>query len=174
MNRMFTAALPLVLAFASVAQAGHFFHRHRVYQAHTPVVGNYVSEASKPLKAEEPPADLVQVTVAKAEMPIESQLVASVNEHRARYGLRALVVDPALQVAARAHSAWMARNHSLSHSNAMTENISMGRPDVGSVMAAWMNSSGHRANILGGYNYIGVAAERADNGTIYWTQQFSR
>ena len=40
-------------------------------------------------------------------------------------------------------------------------------------MNAWMNSAGHRANILSAsYNQIGVGVAKAANGTYYWTQMF--
>jgi uncharacterized protein YkwD len=40
-------------------------------------------------------------------------------------------------------------------------------------MNAWMNSPGHRNNILSSiYNQIGVGVAKASNGTFYWTQQF--
>ena len=40
-------------------------------------------------------------------------------------------------------------------------------------MRAWMNSPGHRANILSkNYTQIGVGAAKKSNGTLYWTQEF--
>ena len=39
-------------------------------------------------------------------------------------------------------------------------------------MNAWMNSSGHRANILGNYDYIGIGVA-VKNGVYYWTQFFA-
>jgi uncharacterized protein YkwD len=57
----------------------------------------------------------------------------------------------------------------------VAENIAMGQPHSSDVVRSWMNSSGHRANILnGGHLRIGVAAYRTDNGTIFWCQQFRR
>ena len=53
------------------------------------------------------------------------------------------------------------------------ENIAYGQRTPEEVMDAWMNSSGHRANILGQqYTYIGVGA-LYENGTWYWTQFFA-
>ncbi len=47
------------------------------------------------------------------------------------------------------------------------------REDSWAVVVAWMNSSGHRANILNPRNRrIGIAAYRTPGGTIYWCQQF--
>jgi len=50
---------------------------------------------------------------------------------------------------------------------------SMGQSSPQEVLRTWMNSSGHRANILnGGHRRIGVAAYCTPEGTIYWCQQF--
>ena len=52
------------------------------------------------------------------------------------------------------------------------ENIAYGQRTPEEVMNSWMNSSGHRANILGSYDYIGVGITYR-NGTYYWTQFFA-
>ncbi len=52
------------------------------------------------------------------------------------------------------------------------ENIAYGQRDPEDVMHSWMNSSGHRANILGSYEYIGIGVAYR-NGTYYWTQFFA-
>ena len=55
----------------------------------------------------------------------------------------------------------------------MAENIAMGQRTSNEVLNSWMNSSGHRANILNrSYRRIGVAAYTTPQGTIYWCQQF--
>jgi uncharacterized protein YkwD len=54
------------------------------------------------------------------------------------------------------------------------ENIASGFSTVEDVMRAWMNSSGHRANILNpGFKEIGVARVVASDGRVYWTQEFA-
>lgn len=86
---------------------------------------------------------------------------------RAQGGIvRPLTHNPALQAAAAAHAAYLAQSGAFSHDGAdgsspreraqragyrsclTAENIARGQPDVSSVVAAWMASSGHRANIL--------------------------
>ena len=53
------------------------------------------------------------------------------------------------------------------------ENIAKGQNSPQSVMNAWMNSSGHRANILNkSYNQIGVGVAKDSRGNLYWTQMF--
>ncbi len=105
---------------------------------------------------------------------IEANLVKYTNEERVRYGLPPLVVDKELMESAREHTAWMSRQGAMVHSHQMVaENIAMGQPHSSDAVEAWMNSSGHRANILNpGHRRIGVAAFRTESGTIYWCQQF--
>ena len=52
------------------------------------------------------------------------------------------------------------------------ENIAYGQRTPEEVMHSWMNSSGHRANILGAYDYIGIGVTYK-NGTYYWSQFFA-
>jgi uncharacterized YkwD family protein len=120
----------------------------------------------------------------------EQQVVDLTNKERAKYGLPALKVDLALSKVAREKSRDMAVNHYFSHYSptygspfemmkkfgisytAAGENIAKGQRTPQEVVAAWMNSPGHRANILNkNYTHIGVGFE--ENGYI-WTQQFIR
>ncbi|MHB8897796.1 MAG: CAP domain-containing protein [Thermoguttaceae bacterium] len=121
---------------------------------------------------EEMPAQ--PASVEKFELiAIEKTIVEQTNAQRARYGLPALAVDDSLMKTARSHTIWMARARSLQHSQGVAENIAMGYPTTDAAVGGWMNSSGHRANILNrGYRRIGVAAYQSGNGTIYWCQQF--
>lgn len=105
---------------------------------------------------------------------IEANIVNYTNQERAKHGLPPLKVDDKLMGSARDHAAWMTRNHSMVHtSRPVAENIAMGQPHSSDVVRAWMNSSGHRANILNPrHKKIGVAAFRTASGTIFWCQQF--
>ena len=105
---------------------------------------------------------------------LEAEIVAQTNAQRARYGLRPLSIDTSLMSSARRHCQWMASANSLQHTNAaVAENIAMGQSSASEAMNSWMNSSGHRANILGGgYSTIGVAAYTSSSGQIFWCQQF--
>ncbi|EHO18720.1 hypothetical protein HMPREF9623_00042 [Stomatobaculum longum] len=52
------------------------------------------------------------------------------------------------------------------------ENIAMGQPDAAAVVTAWMNSQGHRENILRPeFTEIGIGV-RYENGQMYWVQNF--
>ena len=118
-----------------------------------------------------------------------SQVVALVNAERAKQGLSALKVDAKVQQAAlvRAQESAQSFSHTRpngsSFSTALTEagvsfrrsgeNIAYGQSTPQQVMNAWMNSSGHRANILNeNFTTIGVGYT-VINGTAYWTQLFT-
>ena len=118
-----------------------------------------------------------------------SQVVALVNAGRAKQGLSALTIDTKVQQAAlvrakeSAQSFSHTRPNGSSFSTALTEagvsyrtageNIAYGQSTPQQVMNAWMNSSGHRANILNAnYTTIGVGYT-VINGTAYWAQLFT-
>jgi uncharacterized protein YkwD len=107
-------------------------------------------------------------------LPVEQSIVDYSNIERARYGLPTLEVDADLMQSARQHATWMTVNQSLAHSaQPVAENIAMGQPHSQSVVQCWMNSPGHRANILDwSHRRIGVAAYRTPAGTTFWCQQF--
>jgi uncharacterized protein YkwD len=122
----------------------------------------------------------------------ENRVVELTNEARAEEGCPRLRIDAKLRLAARRHSADMARNRYFSHTSrdgrspgqrlaaagfdarrGWAENIARGYPNAEAVMDGWMNSPGHRGNILNcGLRTIGVGAVRAGGGQLYWTQDF--
>jgi uncharacterized protein YkwD len=107
-------------------------------------------------------------------LPVETELLKQINAERARFGLPAMILHPRLQIQARRHAAWMANSQSMVHSaDPQPENISM-RPSLPEAVRGWMNSSGHRANILNAsYVTTGAAGYVNPNGSVYWCQQFS-
>ena len=113
-------------------------------------------------------------TTQKLELyAIEQHVIARTNAERIKSGLEPLLIDQQLIESARKHAAWMTNNQTLQHTGAaVAENIAMGQNSASEVLKSWMGSSGHRANILGSYTRIGVAAYKSPNGTIYWCQQF--
>jgi uncharacterized protein YkwD len=121
----------------------------------------------------------------------EAEVVVLVNQQRATAGCQPLNVDSRLAAAARGHSADMAARGYFDHTtpdgvdfatritnagyqwSAAAENIAKGQPDAASVMNSWMNSAGHKANILNcGYKDIGVGLAYDSGGTPLWTQDF--
>ncbi|AXI08383.1 hypothetical protein CUC15_05320 [Oceanobacillus zhaokaii] len=118
----------------------------------------------------------------------EQEVVELTNQERAKQGLSALQVDTELSKVAREKSKDMASNGYFDHNSptygspfdmmksfgityrTAGENIAMGQRTPAEVVEGWMNSEGHRANILNGeYTHIGVGY--VENGN-YWTQQF--
>jgi uncharacterized protein YkwD len=105
---------------------------------------------------------------------VEHRLLNAINAIREKYGLKALVLDIQLHRTARQHCGWMANAHNMVHSTfPYAENIAMGQADVDDVMHAWMNSSGHRANILNpNHTKVGLSGYYSPSGSPFWCQQF--
>lgn len=123
-------------------------------------------------------------------LDIEREVVNLVNQERANYGLSALEIDFDLTNIARLKSQDMANLNYFSHTSptygspfdmlskfninyrSAGENIAKGQKTAEEVVNAWMNSEGHRANILNSsYTHIGVGYVLSGN-TPYWTQMF--
>lgn len=104
----------------------------------------------------------------------EAAVLEQTNAQRVQRGLPPLVIDPSLVESARQHANWMASTRVMRHtSKPVGENIAMGQNTVQSVVRTWMNSSGHRANILSrGWTRVGAAAYTTPEGRIYWCLQF--
>lgn len=122
---------------------------------------------------------------------LEQEVFRLVNVERARNGLGALAYNWEAARVARIKSQEMATKGYFSHTSptygspfnmmerfglrfsAAAENIAKGQRTPAEVMNAWMNSPGHRANILSrNITQIGVGAAKTSNGTIVWTQMF--
>ena len=124
---------------------------------------------------------------------VQQQILALTNAERAEAGCPALTLHPSLTAAADGHSEDMAANDYFSHTDrngegpgaraqaagydyrGVGENIAAGYRNAESVMNGWMNSSGHRANILNcSYVHLGVGFARnpATDNAPYWTQVF--
>ena len=119
-----------------------------------------------------------------------NEVVRLVNEERAKAGLPALTVDRGAASAAQVRAKEIERSFShtrpdgSSFNSALTEagvnfrgageNIAYGQNSPEKVMEGWMNSSGHRANILNGnFTKIGVGHYKSASGVDYWTQLFT-
>ena len=118
-----------------------------------------------------------------------SEVVRLTNSARGQNGYAALVEDGALSEAAAVRAREIARSFShtrpsgASFSSALSEsgvsylrageNIASGQKSASEVVNAWMNSPGHRANILNSsYSRIGSASVNI-GGTLYWVQLFA-
>lgn len=145
--------------------------------------------------ATQPPTTAAPTTTSPAPPPTviaawtaADEVVYLVNAEREAAGCGPLAVNDALTAAAQGHSDDMAANDYFSHTSldgatasdraeaagftgtALGENIAAGQRSAQDVMAAWMGSEGHRANILNcDYTVIGVGLN--EDGW-YWTQMF--
>jgi uncharacterized protein YkwD len=126
---------------------------------------------------------------------VNAEIVRFTNDARARNGLAALAPDARLMEAARLHAQQMASYQRLEHTisgarypdmqsrldaagylyaNA-AENIAWNQPNAQSAVTTWMNSAGHRTNILNPQlTQIGTAMARSARGEPYWIQVFGR
>lgn len=126
--------------------------------------------------------------VSSGALAYEAEVVRLVNEARAQNGLKPLAANWELSRVARYKSEDMVKNGYFSHNSptygtpfqmikafglsyrTAGENIAYGQKTPQAVVNAWMNSSGHRANILNAfYTQIGVGYVAGGN---YWTQMF--
>ena len=102
----------------------------------------------------------------------------SLNEFRKANGLKPLNPDARLTSLASAHAADMARRNSLDHNGffiyrapagARAENVAYGCKDTSCAIRMWINSSGHRVNMLRpGLKRYGLASAAAADGRRYW------
>jgi uncharacterized YkwD family protein/spore coat assembly protein SafA len=122
---------------------------------------------------------------------LEDEVIKLVNAERAKRGLGSLKANWQLSRVARYKSQDMVNKGYFSHTSptygspfkmmesfglkfsAAGENIAYGQRTPQQVMNAWMNSPGHRSNILNpSYTEIGVGLAKTKNGVSYWTQMF--
>ncbi|MEU4877838.1 sigma-70 family RNA polymerase sigma factor [Streptomyces sp. NPDC021608] len=144
--------------------------------------------AAKPAASRQPASRTP--TVRSGSSGRSAQVIALVNEERAKAGCGALTEDPLLRKSAQGHSDDMAARGFFDHTNpdgadpgqritaagyrwsTYGENIAMGQQSAQAVMTSWMNSPGHRANILNcAFKNIGVGIHDGAGGP-WWTQNF--
>jgi uncharacterized protein YkwD len=120
-----------------------------------------------------------------------AEVVERTNRERTRHGLPPLTVDPRLTAAAQAHSTDMIARAFYSHTSpdgsrpwdraaaagasrrSIGENIACGQRSPAEVVEGWMNSPGHRANILEpDFTHIGIGFAGGGPAGTYWTQLF--
>jgi len=122
---------------------------------------------------------------AGADSGSENSFLSAINSSRSSAGLGPVKMDGGLQAHARRHTADMIAAGKIYHSSSgelqaaagsgwskLGENVGRGG-SVSSLHQAFMNSSGHRANILGDYNYVGIGTDTA-SGVLYVTVVFMK
>lgn len=116
----------------------------------------------------------------------------ALSKIRTSHGLPLLNVDPVLERAAAEQARFMAETGSVEHTTgrgrdfatriraqgingAAAENIARGRYDAGGLFTAWMNSSGHRRNMLDpSFSRFGLASAEGQDGVRYWALVLAR
>ncbi|MCM3090068.1 CAP domain-containing protein [Cytobacillus sp. AMY 15.2] len=130
-------------------------------------------------------------TLSKATTGVEEQVVQLVNQERAKYGLKPLKSNWELARVARYKSQDMINKRYFDHNSptygspfdmmrsfgityrTAGENIAAGQKTPQEVVTAWMNSEGHRKNILSAnFTEIGVGYAQGGSYGHYWTQMF--
>lgn len=130
--------------------------------------------------------------VAPATSPQAAEVVRLTNEARAAKGLEPVTLDPRLVAAAVGHSRQMAAKQQMAHEGIgngtprerilavsptaarTAENVAVGQASAAEVMQGWMDSPGHRKNILDPkLRSIGVEVVTGSDGRPYWTQVFA-
>ncbi|MFE3196684.1 CAP domain-containing protein [Embleya sp. NPDC055664] len=137
------------------------------------------------------PAATPSTSAPKLPSDPEERVLALVNDERASAGCGPVKNDAKLVALARAHSADMAARDYFDHntpdgqtpwdraekagvSYLGAENIARGQKTADAVMRAWMNSPGHRRNILDcSLTKLGVGIHEGTGGP-WWTQEFGR
>jgi uncharacterized protein YkwD len=124
--------------------------------------------------------------------PTLASLLAAHNRERAKEKLEPFALSDKLCKAATLHARDMVDHQTLEHTGSdgshvadrvkrqgyvfveVGENIARGQKNVAAVMTTWMNSAGHRANILANYTQMGAAHIKDDEGVIYWCVVFGK
>ncbi|MDD5945284.1 MAG: CAP domain-containing protein [Clostridia bacterium] len=148
-------------------------------------------DSQKPVDSQKPedsqkPGDTVTDTTESA---YAAEVVRLVNAERAKEGLTALKTDAVVQSAAQVRAKETVTSFSHTRPNGTScftalkeagvsyrgagENIAYGQRTPAEVVNAWMNSPGHRANIMDTkFTTIGVGCYKSGN-TYYWSQFFT-
>lgn len=133
-----------------------------------------------------PAAQAGQCLVPGNAAAIESAMIAALNDIRARQGLTELAENRDLAEAAISHACDMGVNGFFDHRGSdgssvqvrarnagfadclIAENIAWGYPDPSQIMTGWMNSSGHRRNmLLPRARDVGMAVAQGANGPVW-------
>lgn len=151
-----------------------------------PVAPEQPDESEIPVVPETPDAS----DTPDADSSYAAQIVRLVNEERAKAGLSALTVDTGLTAAGNVRAKEIVASFSHTRPDGTSfataikeqgvsyrsvgENIAWGQKSPEAVVSAWMNSPGHRANILNeNFTRIGVGHYQNGSGTNYWVQLFA-
>lgn len=187
-----SSCLLLILA------AGFLISSPGLAQAEAPLYSGQLPTRIEPLLPQDSPGNALKELPKRPLTDIEiqsitGQVIALANAQRIQYGLPPLVEMASLNIAAYNHSQDMGTNNFFSHTGSdgssvadrvrragyspvwVGENIAAGVTSASSVVNGWMNSPGHRANMLFEcFQHIGCGYFYIENSTYkhYWTLDF--
>ena len=157
----------------------------------TQAPANYAAETTQAPSNERATTETkTNTTTAPSTSNYERRVVELVNVERQKNGLAPLTLDSAISNVARIKSKDMSDNNYFAHQSptygsaadmltqngirysAWGENIAAGQRTPEEVVNAWMNSEGHRANILASH-FTKIGVGYVNNGRPYWTQMFT-
>ena len=120
----------------------------------------------------------------------ETQLVTLINDYRVSQGLNALQVINHISYKSQEHNEYMIDNNVVNHdyfeqrsnniiqvlgAERVGENIAYNYLTAESAMQAWLNSPGHKANIVGDYTHFGISVTvNPETGRKYYTNMFMK
>jgi uncharacterized YkwD family protein/spore coat assembly protein SafA len=139
------------------------------------------------------PGQKITIPAPSSVQTYEAEVVRLVNVERSKRGLQTLKSNWEIARVARYKSQDMINKKYFSHTSptygspfrmmesfgirfsAAGENIAYGQRTPAEVMNGWMNSPGHRANILSpSYTTMGCGVAKSSTGVFYWTQLFTK
>ncbi|MDT0557668.1 CAP domain-containing protein [Ichthyenterobacterium sp. W332] len=146
---------------------------------------NFTSCSSESLPEDNANAiNLIDAPVAK---DIEMDILQLINDYRLENGFTALNNHNIIKSVAFSHTDYMIEVDNVSHDNfferktslqqnanaiSVSENVAYGFSSAQSVVNAWINSPGHKANLEGDYTDFDISAEQNEEGDWYFTNIF--
>ncbi|WP_460218746.1 CAP domain-containing protein [Psychroserpens sp. MEBiC05023] len=131
--------------------------------------------------------DSMSLPVPPAAKTIEIEILELINAHRITNGLQPLNNHNTIKAVAYTHTDYMVESNNVGHDNffqrknslidnadavKVSENVAYAFSSAQSVVNAWLDSEGHRANIEGDYTDFDISAEQNEEGRWYFTNIF--
>lgn len=117
----------------------------------------------------------------------ELEILDLINLYRTSSNLESLAKLNIIKKPALDHTNYMIRNNQMSHDNfntratfliensnaiSVAENVAYGYTNAEDLVQAWINSNGHKENIVGDYTHFDIIARQCDDGKWYFTNIF--
>lgn len=136
-----------------------------------------------------PHAYAAQTAHRVSDTTIQNQVLFYINQYRKQHGLSKLKMDTHMVIQAKRHSQDMANHRmpfghkdfqkriatlrsQIKNTGGGAENVAYNYKDAQEVVRQWVQSPGHKRNIVGHYNLTGIGVARDKQGKLYYTQIF--